>query len=353
MEGFVWQSRTLLGATQYCDKKEQDERPDFAESLDEMNNYSIALGVVLLAASVLALVPQHIKLLRTKNSAGLSFYMLFLSNVCQFSAVMNAFLLKFPQFQACFETDFFECTPSLLTLYQLLGAWLANFPVFFYFLLFFHNTPEFKTDSRQMNRDWLVARGLFIGFIFYALAISGVGILLLWVYGECGSPTLNYGWGIGILATAVTFIQWSPQIYKTWKLKAVGAFSILTLSIQAPGTMVVVYFLLFVSGEDVSTWLSYFTAGIQQLVLLALLLYFEFWYKRGQKKEAGDDEDTPLNSEDERNPISIQTTKNWEGRGTDEDTARETETDGEVAKEKEEQRQAGYDSRGSTTLRRG
>jgi hypothetical protein len=26
-----------------------------------------------------------------------------------------------------------------------------------------------------MNRDWLVARGLFIGFIFYALAISGVG----------------------------------------------------------------------------------------------------------------------------------------------------------------------------------
>jgi hypothetical protein len=91
----------------------------------------------------------------------------------------------------------------------------------------------------------------------------------------------------------VTFIQWSPQIYKTWKLKvrracvpsvlcfswcppslidtlipiprvlrvwlasrsghlqAVGAFSILTLSIQAPGTMVVVYFLLFVSGEDV------------------------------------------------------------------------------------------------------
>lgn len=30
----------------------------------------------------------------------------------------------------------------------------------------------------------------------------------------------------------------------------------------------------------VSTWLSYFTAGVQQLVLLALLLYFEFWYSR-------------------------------------------------------------------------
>jgi hypothetical protein len=34
-------------------------------------------------------------------------------------------------------------------------------------------------------------------------------------------------------------------------IQAVGAFSILTLAIQAPGTMVVVYFLLFVASEDV------------------------------------------------------------------------------------------------------
>jgi hypothetical protein len=35
------------------------------------------------------------------------------------------------------------------------------------------------------------------------------------------------------------------------EIQAVGAFSILTLAIQAPGTMVVVYFLLFVASEDV------------------------------------------------------------------------------------------------------
>jgi len=329
MDGFVWQSRSLLGATEFCDKRDQDERPDFAESLDELNNFSIALGVFLWLAGMLALVPQHIKMWRTKNSAGLSFYMLFLSNICQFSAVLNAFILKFPQFQACFETGILDCTPSLLTLYQLLGAWVATFPVFVWFLLFFHRTPEFKTDPKQMDRDWLIARALFIGFIFYALVMSGIGILMLWVFGECGSPTLNYGWGVGILATAVTFIQWSPQIWKTWKLKAVGAFSILTLAIQAPGTMVVVYFLLFVASEDVSTWLSYFTAGVQQLVLLALLLYFEFWYSRRHGKAVA-------LSEEETMPISIQTTKDVEGRGTDEDTARETENEGEIAKGKEE-----------------
>jgi len=307
MEPIAWQSRRLLGAKEYCDKKNQDLTTDFAESLDELNDFSIALGVFLWIAAMLALVPQHIKMWQTKSSSGLSFYMLFLSNVCQFSAVVNAFVLKFPQFQACFETNIFECTPSLLTLYQLLGAWVATFPVFVWFLLFFRRTPEFKSDPKQRERDWVVSQVLFVVFLFYALASSGIGILFIWVYGECGTVTTTYGWGVGIMATIVTFVQWSPQIWKTWKLKAVGAFSILTLSIQAPGTMVVVYFLLFVASEDVSTWLSYFTAGIQQLVLLGLLIYFEYFYNRGEKVLTSMDPD-----KEETKPITIQTNQDEE-----------------------------------------
>jgi hypothetical protein len=42
---------------------------------------------------------------------------------------------------------------------------------------------------------------------------------------------------------------------------------------------------------------------VQQLVLLALLLYFEFWYNRKRRGETG------AISEEETLPISIQTTK--------------------------------------------
>ncbi len=53
-----------------------------------------------------------------------------------------------------------------------------NVSRFVWFLLFFHRTPEFKADPKQMNRDWLIARALFVGFIFYALIMSGIGYIL-------------------------------------------------------------------------------------------------------------------------------------------------------------------------------
>lgn len=121
---------------------------------------------------------------------------------------------------------------------------------------------------------------------------------MLWLFGECGSPTLNYGWGVrptkdlllhpGVsthTCIRVAFVGGHPghgcdlhsveppdlenveaqgasppsaaRAYviglTPWPraTQAVGAFSILTLAIQAPGTMVVVYFLLFVASEDV------------------------------------------------------------------------------------------------------
>jgi len=284
---------TSRSVDEYCDLKDDNQRPDFAESLEELNAFSISLGVFLWIASMLALIPQHVKMWQTRSSVGLSFYMLFLSNINQFSSVINATLLKFPQIQACFEVGILECSPSLLTVYQLVGIWIVTFPLYIWFLLFFLRTEEFKADPKQRDRNWLIARILFLLFIAYAVIMMGIAISFLLAFGECGKPTINFGWSVGIASIATTFIQWSPQIYQTWRLKAVGSFSILTLAIQAPGTLVVVYFLAFLSNESVSTWLSYLTAGVQQLVLLALLVYF--WWKNRKKSSP---ESMPIKDEE-------------------------------------------------------
>jgi len=109
-----------------------------------------------------------------------------------------------------------------------------------------------------------------------------IGLGLVFGLGECSSAVINFGFSAGILSTVCTFVQWGPQIYSTYRLKAVGSYSILTLAIQAPGTLVVVYFLLFISKEGISTWLAYLTAGIQQLILLSLLIYYNY---KGKKDE--------------------------------------------------------------------
>eukprot|EP01089_Gocevia_fonbrunei_P018240 TRINITY_DN6122_c0_g1_i2.p1 TRINITY_DN6122_c0_g1~~TRINITY_DN6122_c0_g1_i2.p1 ORF type:complete len:328 (-),score=21.74 TRINITY_DN6122_c0_g1_i2:3-986(-) len=300
--------RSLFDAAEYCDLKDELEKaPDFAESLEDMNAFSIVLGVFLWFAGMAALLPQHLKLWNTKSSAGLSYVMLFLGNINQMSSVINATILKFPQIRACGEVGIWECSPSLLTLYQLSGIWLATFPVYILYIVFFLNTEEFKLDPVKRARDWLLCRVLLGLFILYTVVMFGIGISFLASFGECGKATINFGWSVGILGTICTFIQWTPQIISTFRLKAVGSYSLLTLAIQAPGTLVVVYFLLFLSNEDISTWLAYLTAGIQQFVLLGLLSWYHFKGKqapggpviesleRGQSDEESDNEATQLN----------------------------------------------------------
>eukprot|EP01087_Luapelamoeba_hula_P024681 TRINITY_DN9492_c0_g1_i1.p1 TRINITY_DN9492_c0_g1~~TRINITY_DN9492_c0_g1_i1.p1 ORF type:complete len:371 (-),score=51.31 TRINITY_DN9492_c0_g1_i1:44-1156(-) len=278
--------RNLLTSEDYCDLVDlnQDEQVEYAESLDDLNEFSIALGVVLWVAAMLAIVPQHVKIWQTKSSEGLSYLMLFLSNINQFSSVVNATVLKFPQIRACFEADILTCTPSLLTLYQLIGAWVANFPVFWWYLLFFWRTESVVADPKKARFEWRMALFLFYFFLGYICVMIVLSTIFLMVFGECDDITTWFGWAVGMGSIVTVFIQWTPQIWKTWRLKAVGSFSIITLLIQAPGTMVIVYFLVFLSHESLSTWLSYFAAGLQQFVLLGLLIYF-WWRNRGTDRE--------------------------------------------------------------------
>jgi uncharacterized protein with PQ loop repeat len=258
---------------EYCDHKYNDEEPDFADSLDSLNGFSIALGVVIWIFAMVAFLPQHWKLWATRSSEGMSFIMLFLSNVTQFSALMNAFVLKFPQVEACFTAGPLKCTPSLLTVYQLLGTWVFSFPLYWWYLLFYRRPDP---ESKWM-RAYRLSAFAFLGvFLVYILLISVATALILWLAGECATVTIYFGSALGIVAAIVTFFVWTPQIVQTFLAKSVGSFSIPMLMIQAPGTMVVVYFLVFLSDESVTTWIPYLTAGVQQFVLLALLLYYEF-----------------------------------------------------------------------------
>lgn len=47
------------------------------------------------------------------------------------------------------------------------------------------------------------------------------------------------------------------------------------LCFQAPGSLVIVYFLVFSSQENVTTWLPYCVSALQQFLLLGLLLFFD------------------------------------------------------------------------------
>jgi len=139
-----------------------------------------------------------------------------------------------------------------------------------------------------------MARVLFVILITFIFGMIGAAAVTLSVFGDCAYVTLGFGYSMGIVSTVMTFTQWAPQIYNTFRSKSVGSFSILMLVIQAPGSFVIIYFLVFVSHESVSTWLSYVSAATQQVVLIGLLCNYNRQSKKIVKNIQEDTEITPL-----------------------------------------------------------
>jgi len=118
---------------------------------------------------------------------------------------------------------------------------------------------------------------MFFGFIVYAVLCMIISFSLLATFGPCGIHVRQFGWFMGLVAAMLNVFQWSPQIYKTYKSKSKGSFSLIMLLIQAPGSFILVYFLVIVSKENISVWFSTLSAGIQQFILLTLILRYDYW----------------------------------------------------------------------------
>ncbi|GAM28621.1 hypothetical protein SAMD00019534_117970, partial [Acytostelium subglobosum LB1] len=266
----------------------------FEDILVHMDGLAIALGIGLALGGVASTLPQHYKIIKSKSAAGLSPIWLLLGNINQFSAVVNAFILKYPQIDACSKLGFAKCAPSLLAFFQLASLWLFTFPIFMLYILF---TPyDLRRiflaggDLKNARREYKAGKVFFLFLILFLIAIPIAMAALLYRYGPCRHTTYIFGYGMGILSTVITFVQWSPQIYKTFRAKKVGTLSIAMMCIQCPGTILTIYFMVFVSHESVSTWLSYLSAALQMAVLLTLLFYYRHKNKKASAiiNETGD-----------------------------------------------------------------
>eukprot|EP00026_Physarum_polycephalum_P009651 Phypoly_transcript_09780.p1 GENE.Phypoly_transcript_09780~~Phypoly_transcript_09780.p1 ORF type:complete len:286 (+),score=16.56 Phypoly_transcript_09780:480-1337(+) len=250
---------------------------DFAGVLVDMSALGIVYGVFNIVGSGISTIPQHIKIWQTRSGAGVSFMWIFIGSVTIFSATLNAVVLKFPQEHACYVLGVNRCLPSLLALIQLAILFIFTFPIFIWCLRFMD--PTISRTAR------ITGWALFFIFLLYMLISTGIAFLIIHLRGECSTAALTYGNVLGYLSTVLTFVHWSPQLYTTWKRKSVGSFSIIMLCLQVPGAIAIVVFQIFISKEQISTWMSFLCALIQQTILLIMLLYYRKADKTGTPDE--------------------------------------------------------------------
>jgi hypothetical protein len=167
---------------------------------------------------------------------------------------------------------------------QIFSAVLCSIILYIMWLWYFQldDSPEAMAaiEERRKFRN-LVRMGLAVSISFLVMSIV-LAALLNQVWKLLRVAQL-IGFLFGIAGTCCVVLQWAPQIWTTWKLQAVGSLSVLMLSIQLPGTLLVIYFLGAVNNAHWSTLLPYVVTSLEFTLLIALCLFFmarDWWRRR-------------------------------------------------------------------------
>ncbi|KAL0205610.1 hypothetical protein P9112_000917 [Eukaryota sp. TZLM1-RC] len=272
-----------------------DPNLDPKDSLISLGPLSIAIGVGLMFGLALSHLPQYTRIIKRKSSKGLSGTTLLVANLNHFNVALGSVLLNLVRFQACPLVGFWKCFPSILSSLTLITGFAAFFPVLILFLMYF----EVRDGKRA--KSYRRFKLFFLLFLLYAVSIILVSGALVYFRNRCDFIVLEIAYSVGVISTVVNMWQWIPQIIITYKRKGGGALSLTMISIQAPGSALMLVFQI-TSKASITTWGSYFTSAVQQLILLYLLIYYAIKKSRREKRNKLRDQEDP-NIDISRSPL--------------------------------------------------
>lgn len=283
---------------------------------------SILVGSFISLATVISLSPQTISFLRFKTSRGISFYTLWIGFSTSFFVLMNSLVLNFDWTLIELNSVFNGTYNRILNLINqivvfiqlavLTIMYLINVSLFVSFtfrdvkkatygieitnnnyeeeteVIDYEYESTFNVESESRIKTSHKKYALLYFFIYLiSLIILGILSLFCFIYlSLLGQDryinTLAHV--LGYSASVIIFVQWLPQILKTFLAKSPGNFSIVMMLLLCPGAFINVIY-LSATGQSISTWLSYLVSGLQQIVLLILLVYYSIKEKLAKRKK--------------------------------------------------------------------
>ena len=265
-----------------------------ADCFPDDSPISISFGTILFVGIGLSYVSQHVSLIRSRRTAGLSWVMLCVANISNFCSLLNAVLLSWVV--PCCElpsTSSANCYELWLPLLQIGMPSLHLVPIYIEYLVLWH-PEEKKTESgeqegttsesswrarlRRVSR-WMdrheksLSRLGFVAFVvLFLFLLTAVGAVLTFVPGS--GSTERFAEVLGGFASVSNMVQWLPQIISTLRAGKVGSLSVLMLALQVPGGVAVVIFNTVVTPSSITTWGPFLLSAAQQFLLLCICIVF-------------------------------------------------------------------------------
>ncbi|CAL5970778.1 PQ_loop repeat-containing protein [Hexamita inflata] len=250
---------------------------NYTKHLVPVDVTTIVLGFIVLVGTVISIIPMNIKLFMTKSVTGISFAMLLLVDYNQWSIVVSLIMAQFSKIMACSES-ISKCWANLISLYQA----IAQF--FFYFVYhtqyLFYEAKELGIQSKIV-RNHIIQYSIFV--VFMILTIPGIVVPGIF-YGPCDSVYTSFGIVFSAIASITICIAWVPQIYTTYKLKAVGSFSISAMVMQCPGCAITLI-VTIMSGNSWYTWVAWIITVLLLFILTYLLIKYDCINKKALKAQ--------------------------------------------------------------------
>lgn len=278
---------------------------------------------------------QHYRIIARRSSEGISPYFVLLGTTGGTCALSNILVLPASRadIACCKEISEFDCFAGLLGILQVAlqwscfaimyvsmkkTAWIDSLYSYQFrlllFLLFFPNAtslhPTKASAPKPSFRTALVVAGI---CVLHGFLTAVLNVVIINKYPDASQSYANV---LGILATVLASIQYLPQLYTTFKLKAVGSLSIPMMCIQTPGSFLWAGSLAArVGWAGWSTWFVYVVTGILQGGVLGMGIFFELRNRRMRKDNdngeishedsGGNEAEIPAQEAHETSPLLI------------------------------------------------
>lgn len=231
------------------------------------------LSIFLIIGIIGTFSPQYVRILKRKSSLGLSPLFLTLGITSVYAQMANVIIMQLPVIQEC-KNGAPSCLSDVLAIVQVFVLSLCITTNCILFLIYYPKPFDLRVEGREAKKciyAFYVYMGICIFTTFMVMASSGIESV----------HTRNLGRFFGLLCTVLSCVQYVPQIWRTYASKTIGSLSVVSLSIQAPGSYFFAYSVGIRPHTDVSTWGAFFISGTFQLILVLLCLYLKY---TGQEK---------------------------------------------------------------------
>jgi uncharacterized protein with PQ loop repeat len=249
------------------------ECPPIVEGID------FYLGAFLLVGTLISFLPQHVKLLKKESHVGLSLYKGAVGTITATCGATYFVALQTYSLFYCCPTPF-VCFGHVLPFLQLAMIVLCDVAILFLYVYYFD--LKFLADSGiDYHRAWAETRYAVLGTFAVQLVLACTLLGLALTKGF-GSDAMNLFGGILVVCSSVgQFVQWTPQIVKTYQLKRVGALSLPMIFLQAGGAALTAYF-FSVDGE----WYIWTPFVISSVLLTVLFVESMYYVRQAKLREA-------------------------------------------------------------------